>query len=590
MSHYHIDERDMMFNLKECPGYQEIQKIEHFEDVDEDTIDMLFDQSKSFCMKVLAPILAESDRAGSRLENGKVILPESIGEAWEQYKELGLIGMCSDSTYGGGDMPHFISTPIAEMECGSFVAFSMLPLLTRGAARLIWAFGCDKMKNTYLENMFTGHWTGTMCLTEPHAGSEVGAATTKAIPEGDHYRITGTKIFISWGDHEFAENIIHLVLARTPGAPAGTKGLSLFVTPKMLVDENGEVAGPNAVECGNIEHKMGIKASPTCVINFDESVGYLVGEEGKGMRYMFQMMNEARIEVGVQGMGLAAAAYESARLYALERAQGSIKEAGSVRQAKIVEHEDVRRMLLRMRALVQGIRSMTYHLMYYVDMGQHHPTDSAKYRGLADLMTPILKSYGSDQGFRVTEMAVQVYGGYGYCQEYPVEQYLRDCKISSIYEGTNGIQALDLVMRKILMNKGENLKVWVGDVMTACEGSTGTALEPLAQMLQAGAGSIGETAGYFGQIFAQGRDDLVRFHATDFQEAMGHIMVGYFLFLQASQSLKALENNPNAADKTFYEQKMVTATYFFECIVPGALAQLKVMRKGAESGLKANFA
>ncbi len=589
MTHYHVDDRDMMFNLKECPGFQELQKIEHFEDVDEDTIDMLFDQSKAFCTKVLAPILAESDKAGSRLEDGKVVLPESIGQAWEQYKELGLIGMCSDSNYGGGDMPHFISVPMAEMECGSFVAFSMLPLLTRGAARLIWAFGNDALKDTYLENMFTGHWTGTMCLTEPHAGSDVGAASTKAVPEGDHYRITGTKIFISWGDHEFAENIIHLVLARTPGSPAGTKGLSLFVVPKRLVDGDGNPADLNFVECGNIEHKMGIKASPTCVLNFDGSKGFLVGEEGRGMRYMFQMMNEARIEVGVQGMGLAAAAYESARLYALERVQGSLKDGDSVRPAKIVEHEDVRRMLLKMRAIVQGLRSMTYHLMYYVDMAAHHP-DGEKYQALVELMTPILKSYGSDQGFRVTELAVQTYGGYGYCQEYPAEQYLRDCKISSIYEGANGIQALDLVFRKILMNQGAYLKIWMGEVMGACANCKDSPLEPLAASLQAGAQSIGETATWFGKMYASGKDDLVRFHATDFQEAMGHIMVGYFLLLQAITAQKALQGSPNDADKTFYEQKLVTAQYFYEVIFPTALSQLKVIRNGSASGLNASFA
>lgn len=428
-----------------------------------------------------------------------------------------------------------------------------------------------------------------MCLTEPHAGSDVGAASTRAVPEGDHYRITGTKIFISWGDHEFSENIIHLVLARTPGAPAGTKGLSLFVVPKFEINGDGGIVGPNMVECGNIEHKMGIKASPTCVINFDGSKGWLLGEEGKGMKYMFQMMNEARIEVGVQGMGLAAAAYESARSYALERVQGGVKDENGARPAKIVEHEDVRRMLLKMRALVQGIRSMTYHLMYYVDLAHHHPTDGAKYRGLVDLMTPILKSYGSDQGFRVTEMAVQTYGGYGYCQEYPVEQYLRDCKISSIYEGTNGIQALDLVMRKILMNKGENLKIWVGDVMTAAAASSGTTLEPLGKTLQACAASVGETAGWFGEMFAKGKDDVVRFHATDFQEAMGHVMVGYFLLLQATTAVKALEGDVSAADKTFYEQKLVTTHYFFEVMIPGALSQLKTIRSGAATGLQAVF-
>ena len=588
MSHpYYIDERDMMFNLKECPGLKEYAGIEAFEDVDEDTAEMIFDQSKSFCQKVLAPILAESDQAGTKLVDGKVVLPESIRDAWEQYKELGLIGMCSDSAYGGGDLPHILSVPVTEMECGSFVAFSMLPLLTRGAARLIWAFGNDELKDTYLENMFSGLWTGTMCLTEPHAGSDVGAGSTKAVPEDDHYKITGTKIFISWGEHEFAENIIHLVLARTPGAPAGTKGLSLFVVPKNRHDGN-TITGPNAVVCSNVEHKMGIKASPTCVINFEDSIGYIVGDEGKGMRYMFQMMNEARVEVGIQGMGIAAAAYQSALNYAKERTQGSVRTADGARPAKIIEHEDVRRMLLKMRALVEGSRAMVYHLMYYHDM-HHHASESAKYDALIELITPICKSYGSDQGFRVTEMAVQIYGGYGYCQEYPMEQYMRDCKISSIYEGTNGIQALDLVFRKIIMNKGAGLKVWADDVMELCKSLGGTRLEPLAGVMGKAVGRVGETATHFGKLMMGGGDDKIRFVATDFQEAMGHVMVGSFLLRQCSVALKALEGDVSDVDRTYYEQKMVTTAYFFETIIPPALTSLKVMQNETMTGLEAAF-
>ena len=588
MSHpYHIDERDMMFNLKECPGLKDYAGIEAFEDVDEDTAEMIFDQSKSFCQKVLAPILAESDQHGTKLEDGKVVLPESIGEAWEQYKELGLIGMCSDSTYGGGDMPHLLSVPVAEMECGSFVAFSMLPLLTRGAARLVWAFGSDQLKDTYLENMFTGHWTGTMCLTEPHAGSDVGAGSTKAIPEGDHYKITGTKIFISWGEHEFAENIIHLVLARTPGAPAGTKGLSLFVVPKNTHDGN-TITGHNAVVCSNVERKMGIKASPTCVINFEDSIGYIVGEEGHGMRYMFQMMNEARVEVGIQGMGIAAAAYGAAVNYAKERTQGSVRTADGARAAKIIEHEDVLRMLLKMRALVEGSRAMVHHLMYYHDMA-HHGSDPDKFNALIELITPICKSYGSDQGFRVTEMAVQTFGGYGYCKEYPMEQYMRDCKISSIYEGTNGIQALDLVFRKIIMNKGEYLKVWIDDCTALCGRLAGTRLEPLAGVMGKALGRVGETATHFGKLMMSGGDDKVRFSATDFQEAMGHVMVGGFLLRQSEVALQALEGNVSDSDRTYYEQKMVTTAYFFETLIPPALTTLKVMQAESVTGLSAKF-
>lgn len=593
MTQYPIDERDMMFNLKECPGLAPLQELDGFGARDEDTLDMIFEQSKSFCQKVLAPLLMSSDRQGCRLENGHVILPEGVTEAWERYRELGLIGMNSDSDYGGADLPHFFSVPVTEMECGSFVSFSMLPLLTRGAARLIYAFGDEKLKRLYLEKMFTGVWSGTMCLTESRAGSDVGQGATKARPEGAHYKISGTKIFITWGEHDLTENIIHLVLARIEGAPRGSKGLSLFIVPKNRVDDQGRVKGPNDVGCGNIEHKMGIKASPTCVINFGsegDCIGYLVGQPHQGIRYMFQMMNEARIEVGLQGMAQASAAYLSAVAYAKERVQGKIETPGGAREAKIIEHPDVRRMLVKMRALVQGSRSLIYHLMHFSDLARHHPTEAEKYRALVDLMTPVCKSYCSDQGFRVTEMAVQTYGGYGYCQDYPVEQYLRDCKISSIYEGTNGIQAMDLVFRKILMNRGEYLKVWAAMVADTCGEARGTELEAEAEAVQAAAAALVQTATLFGRRFLDDGADDVRFRATEFQEHTGHVMVAHLLLKQGLVALQALAGNPSAADRRFYRQKLVTLRYFRGEFLPLSLKAFQAMQVEEAPGLAAEFA
>ncbi len=593
MTQYHLDERDIMFNLKECPGLAPIQELGVFEACDADTLDMIFEQSKSFCQKVLAPLLMSSDREGCRLEDGHVLLPEGVAEAWEQYRELGLIGMNSDSDYGGSELPHFFSVPVTEMECGSFVSFSMLPLLTRGAARLIYAFGSETLKRVYLENMFSGVWTGTMCLTEPHAGSDVGQGSTKAVPEGDHFKISGTKIFITWGEHDLTENIIHLVLARIEGAPRGSKGLSLFVVPKNRVDGQGRVAGPNDVQCGSIEHKMGIKASPTCVINFGtdgDCIGYLVGEPHQGIRYMFQMMNEARIEVGLQGMAQASAAYLSAVEYAKERVQGKIETADGARQAKIIEHPDVRRMLVKMRALVHGSRALIYHLMHYSDLAHHHPTERQKYQALVELMTPVCKSYCSDQGFRVTEMAVQTYGGYGYCQEYPVEQYLRDSKISSIYEGTNGIQAMDLVFRKILMNRGEYLKIWAAQVADTCGEAAGTELAPAARAVQSAVEALVQTATLFGQKFLGKAADVVRFRATEFQEHTGHVMVAHLLLKQGLAALKALGADHGDADRVFYGQKLVTLRYFCAEILPLSREAFQTMQAEEAPGLAAEFA
>ena len=588
MAEYLIDERDMKFNMKECPGLKMVAELEAFQDCDEDSFDLIFEQSKAFCQKVLAPLLMSSDREGCQFKDGKVQVPAGVAEAWEQYKELGLIGMNSSADYGGAELPHLFSTPVTEMECGSFVSFSMLPLLTRGAARLIQNFAEPALKERYLENMFTGHWTGTMCLTESGAGSDVGAGTTVAVPDGDAYRITGSKIFISWGEHGLSENIIHLVLARIKGSPGGSKGLSLFVVPKFNIDDQGGILDGNKVACGNIEHKMGIKASPTCVINFDGSKGFIVGDPNKGMRYMFQMMNEARLEVGIQGQAQAAAAYMAALGYAKERIQGSVQEGDTTKQAKIIEHPDVRRMLLRMRALVEGCRSLIYHLVTYMDL-VHHPTESKKYGALVELMTPICKSYGSDQGFRVTELAVQTFGGYGFCQEYPVEQYMRDSKISSIYEGTNGIQAMDLVFRKILRNRGESLGFWHGDVKALCNRCRDTTLADLNPPLLESLEMVGKAVQAFGEWMKAGKLDDIRYHATNFQEQMGHIMVGYFLLKQSLEANRALAHNPTPADETYYRQKIVTTRYFFAEILPMASAGLEIICNNQISELDMAF-
>lgn len=593
MTHYNIDERDMMFNLLECPGLQPLQALNAFDDASEDTLRMVFDQAAKFAHEKLAPLLIPADRAGCEVKDGVVTLPDGIQELFEQYRELGYIGMTVSTDVGGLAMPHFFSMPVAEMECGSFVSFSMLPLLTRGSARLIYSFGSQDLIDTYCERMFTGEWTGTMCLTEPGAGSDVGAGVTKAVPEGDHYKITGTKIFITWGEHNLTENIIHLVLARIPGSPAGSKGLSLFVVPKNRFDEEGNVTGSNDVECGSIEHKLGINASPTCLINFganDDCIGYLLGEAGQGMKYMFQMMNEARLEVGVQGQAQASAAYLSAVNYAKERTQGTVKDGDGYRPAKIIEHPDVRRMLLKMRAISEGCRALLYQMGLYMDIVHHGEGENqAKHQALVDLLVPICKSYCSDQGFRVAEMAVQTYGGYGYCQEYPVEQYLRDLKISSIYEGTNGIQAMDLVFRKILMDKGEKLKVFASEVQGLCEAVGATQLKALAGNLGGALKTVLDTAMHFGGLMAQGKDEEVRFMATDFQDQMGHVVLCYFLLKQAHYAQRMLDNGAEGKDAEFYKQKIITTKYAFEDILPVAVSALKLLQRKDISGLEAAF-
>ncbi|CAM2006055.1 acyl-CoA dehydrogenase [Acanthopleuribacter pedis] len=574
MTHYNIDERDILFNVKEFPGLAHLENTEGFEDTSEETFDLLWDQAKKFAVERLSALFAVGDREGCTLVDGKVQTPTGFDELWAQYKELGVVGITADSEYGGANLPHLFSIPVAELECGANVAFSMLPLLTRGSARLIESFGTTELKEFYLEKMYSGDWSGTMCLTEPGAGSDVGAGLTKAVPDGDAYKITGTKIFITWGDHDLTENIIHLVLARTPDAPKGSKGLSLFVVPKKIYDGDDNFVRENAVSCSNIEHKMGIKASPTCVINFDESTGWLVGQPNQGMAQMFQMMNDARLEVGLQGSAQASAAYRSALAYAQERVQGVRKDASGVHAAKIIEHPDVRRMMLRMRALSEASRAMVYSQALYTDLSHKGKNDVEKYSALCELMTPICKSYGSDQGFRVAEMAIQTYGGYGFCQEYPVEQYMRDLKIASLYEGTNGIQALDLVFRKILSNQGAYLKYWLADVAALVGKLKGTKLEGLADLVGAGAQTVAQTAKTFGGWMMSGKADAIQYRATEFQESFGHIMAGYFLLAQAGYAQDKLAGEVSTADKVFYEQKLVTANYFIRDIMVQAQASL----------------
>lgn len=583
MTQYRIDERDLQFNMFECPGVHQLDGVHPMADGSDDTLRMVYEQCASFCQKVLAPLHDSGDREGCSLVDGQVQVPNGMQEAWDQYRELGLIGMMAEAAWGGSELPHFFAAPVAELECGSCVSFSMLPLLTRGAANLIASFGSDALKQTFLEKMYSGEWSGTMCLTEPHAGSDVGASTTKAVPDGDHYLITGTKIFITWGEHPLSQNIIHLVLARTPDAPRGSRGLSLFAVPKHRSDANGNITEPNDVSCGSIEHKMGIKASPTCVMNFgtnNQCRGYLVGKLNQGIAHMFQMMNSARIEVGVQGLAQGAAAYLAAREYARERTQGSIKDESGVRSAKIVEHPDVQRMLANMKALVEGGRALLYHLTLYIDLADHHPTQSERYQGYVDLLTPICKTYGSDQGFRVTELAIQTLGGYGYCNEYSVEQYMRDVKITSIYEGTNGIQALDLVFRKIIGSKGALLEAWLDEVQEFCTSLDQTELDPIGQAIQKVSSELAQTAQHLAANMGQ-----AQYYAVAFQEAMSLLAAAYYLARQA-QVASAKAANSNDA---FYAEKIVTAMMFSQEILPKAGFSLAQMRQVVPIGMDLSF-
>jgi alkylation response protein AidB-like acyl-CoA dehydrogenase len=477
MAEYLVDTRDVEFVLYEQLGIERLCRYEKYGEFNKEVFDMVLDQGLKLAREEIAPLNEVADRVGAKFDNGKVTFPKEFHGPYKTYCEGGWIGVSSSPEWGGQGLPRVIGMATAEFFTGACLAFVMTPSLTHGAAHMFETFASDEIKSLYLEKMYAGQWAGTMCLTEPQAGSAVGDIKTMAVKDGDVYKITGTKIFISSGDHDLTENIIHAVLARTPEGPAGIKGISLFLVPKFRVNPDGTLGEFNDVRCGNIEEKMGIHGSSTCTLNFGDEgncIGYLIGEENKGIVYMFQMMNGARINVGLQGSALAAAAHRQALQYAKERIQGvdvrSMKDPNAPRVA-IIEHPDVRRMLLFGKSVTEATRALLLKTVYYADLAEitEDDVEREKYAGYVELFTPLCKSYSTDMGFEVCVQAMQVLGGYGYCKEYPVEQYARDVKIASIYEGTNGIQGMDLLGRKLAMKGGTLYMNFLNDLSAFVE-------------------------------------------------------------------------------------------------------------------------
>ena len=455
---YIDDARDVKFNLFEWLDLDTLLKAERYKEFDREQLEMVLDEALKVAKGSLAACNESGDRVGAHFENGKVTLPPGFGKAFKDMADGGWISPTGNPEFGGMGLPESVGTGISEFTMGANTSLSLTVLLTRGASHLIETFASDELKATFCEKMYTGQWAGTMCLTEPSAGSDLGEIKTKAVKQDDgSYLLTGEKIFITAGDHDLTPNIIHAVLARTPDAPTGPKGLSLFVVPKFRVNPDGSVGEFNDLACSNIEHKLGIHGSPTCSLVLGANgacQGFLLGKERHGLLLMFQMMNAARYEVGIQGLGIAAAAYQAALAFARERLQGRslANREPQAGQVPITEHPDVRRSLLMQSAYCQAMRALVSYTGWCMDMahiteGEEHD----RWQGLMELFTPVCKAWCTDWGFRVTEWALQTHGGYGYTCEYPAEQYLRDAKIASIYEGTNGIQALDLVGRKFRM-------------------------------------------------------------------------------------------------------------------------------------------
>lgn len=591
-------ERDINFVLFEYLGIDKLLEYDKFKEFDLETFKMVISESIKAASGILAPLNASGDEQGSQWKDGNVTTPDGYKDAYKQYTEAGWTSMSSSPEWGGQGFPQSLGLAAAEFFVGSNCSFTMAPGLTRGAANVIEEFGSDEQKALFLEKMYSGQWAGTMCLTEPQAGSAVGDVKTQATPLDDgSWSIVGNKIFITFGDHDLAENIIHLVLAKTPNAPAGFKGISLFIVPKFRINDGGSVGDFNDVNCTNIEHKMGIHGSPTCTLNFgDENgcVGYILGEEFKGLLYMFKLMNEARIGVGLQGLSQAAQAYNLALKYAKERVQGTdilaMKDPNAPR-VEIIEHPDVKRMLMTMKGYVDGGRALLLTTGFFADL--YSVTGDENYEMLLELLTPVCKAYCTDTAFKVTELAIQVHGGYGYCTEYGVEQLMRDVKITSIYEGTNGIQALDLVGRKLGMKGGMLFMNFLNriNVFTA-EQKEHPVLGDLATDLDEAKNKLAEVTMNFGM---KGRDNPLYpvSYATPYLEAFGEVTFALLLLEMAAVAqtkLEALYDEKGAADENaqkalrkdhddaaFYHAKVQTARFFIKQILPDVYAKAASM-------------
>ncbi len=612
MSEFRIDRRDVDFNLFEQLKIDELTKLSRYADYDKETFEIVLAQAQRFSQERLAPTTEQADAEGCRLEDGKVYLPECYESLHKEFCEMGLFAPVHNPEYGGMGLPHSLGMALVEFFISAHPSFMFTPGLTVAAGHLIEAFGTDRDIDLYLEKMYTGQWGGTMCLTEPQAGSALGELTTTAAPvEGEeYYQIRGNKIFISAGDHQLTENIIHLVLARAEGDPEGIRGVSLFIVPKLRVNEDGSVGELNDVTVTGIEEKMGIHASPTCALSFGDAGdcrGWLVGERCKGISYMFQMMNEARLITGLQGVAIGNAAYQIALDYARERKQGPKvtdrdKNAESV---AIIEHPDVRRNLMTMKAYGEAIRALLYHSAFLSDHALYGEDEArkAKSQDLLDLLTPICKAFASDMGFKMTELAMQVLGGYGYIKEYGVEGLMRDVKIASIYEGTNGIQALDLLGRKMRQKGGGLFLAWLQDanefLMPLLEDPE---FGPVAKEVDKAKNTLGEAAFGFQQLGKQD-PEYPLLHATPFLRMFGLVESAQLLLKQATIAREKLgeiwedrgidssdrearrelmEANENAR---FYENKIATMEFFVFQILPEGRAILKSIQSGDRSAL-----
>jgi len=597
MSDVLVNLRDIRFVLYEMLGVEKLTEYEYFADHSIETFDTVLDAAYKLAREVCWPAYAEMDRSGAVYDprSKKTRAPESMHRIWKAYREGGWHGQMAPAEVGGQQFPGSVAAATALMFNAANTAAHMYVAGAAGAAGLIQSFGSDALKQTYLEKLYGGEWAGTMCLTEPQAGSSLSDVKTTAVKanDGDYYLMTGTKCFISSGDHDLTENIVHPVLARIPGAPLGVKGISLFIVPKYRLNPGGASGKSNDVVTAGIEHKLGLRGNATTTLSFGDNGdchGWLLGEANRGLAYMFQLMNHARISTGLQATSLAANAYQHALQYARERLQGrKISEKDpSTPQAPIIKHSDVRRMLLAQKATTEGLFALLAYAAFLGDKERCSPDESARSAAtdILDVLTPVCKAYGSEAAYDSIVLAIQCYGGYGFSEEFPLAQMLRDCKVFPIYEGTNGIQAMDLLGRKVVMKGGGAFRALLEEVAaTVTEASRITALQEMAGKVSAALSEVGETTAQLGAIAMAGDIEAYMSGATPYLRMFSRLVLSWLFLWQSTIAQKALDAGASGADQSYYKGKLATARFYLNNELPHLHATAQILKAGERTAL-----
>ncbi len=598
MSNYTAPLKDIAFVLKHVVGLDEVSKLPGCEEVSADLIDAIFEEAGKFAAEVLGPLNRSGDMEGAKIANGVVTTPKGFKDAYWKYVDGGWCGLEAPVEFGGQGLPHVVATPVAEMLGSANMAFKLCPLLTLGAVEAMDQHASSALKEKFLPNMVAGKWTGTMNLTEPQAGSDLALIRTKAVPVGDgSYKISGQKIFITYGEHDFTDNIIHMVLARVEGAPEGVKGISLFLVPKFMVNDDGSVGARNDVKCASIEHKLGIHASPTCVMLFGEdnggAIGYPIGEINRGLEYMFVMMNAARLGVALEGVSISERAYQHALVWARERVQGRPTTAvpatlgDKPKSVPIVYHPDIKRMLLTMRAYTEAARSLIYWTAKCLDVAENatDPASKQKNQALVDLMIPIVKGWSTEIGIQATSLGVQVHGGMGFIEETGAAQYYRDSRISSIYEGTTGIQANDLVGRKVGREEGQTALALIAEMQSTVKtlgGASDVNLQAIGKQLADAIADFKRATEWIAMTF-KGDQGAVFSGAVHYLMLAGSVCGGWMLARSAIAAAEQLAAGEGDVD--FLKAKIITARFFADHILPFSSGYTVAVVNGSSSVL-----